>query len=608
MREQKKNKSLVLLVLVVFSGFFVYFLILTTNSYFTGVSEADAFKKEVRIEMVSITASDGAQINSFFLVSHENWEKTDHSVPLVIGCHGMGGGPLSHMKDLAYTLVKRGFAVLLPEDRGHEASDVPTTFGSKEPGDIIGLIDYIETEDKFNCVNVSNSGVIGTSLGGLMGMSTYIFESLGKGRLKAIAIGAGPVNVTRAIELYTKTPDALGDNPFLGNLTGFEGDKNPINYINATFPSNVLIRHGTADTTVDFNCSTDFMAILDPDGTRPDIEFHIKYGAGHEVAGNAETLRNAISWIENYTIHAYSASHTNVSDVEILYFDGFSTRHIKDFINNLQITSVLLIFIIPLSIYLIKPEIFKTKKDREIEGDLEENKDLNKNRPPTKEEQVKIIIGFVLLQVIALIISLFIVKDDIITELMIPAVFGMAYVIFLYHYKFPKQTQEWSKQSINPKVGGIFIISTIIAMTIYHIIPNLPLVEQSMLFFGVRVTWFFPYIIALITVAFMSNVFLIRYLLSGKDFRKTRILEPFLNGLLMLTSLVIFLYWDLDADLFGIPMAIIIIFGVFLVFLIMDIIGQISEMALKTMIIVPILLTLIIALVVLSNYEIFYFF
>jgi len=612
MDYHNKIKSVVLVFLTIFSGFFIFYLSLTLINYNNGVSEANAFKEEVAIEMVTITASDGAQINSFFMTSHENMEKTDHSVPLVVACHGMGGGPLSHLKNLAYTLVKRGFAVLLPEYRGHEASNVPTTFGSKEPSDIIGLINHIESEEKFNCVNISNSGVIGTSLGGLMGMSTYIFESLGRGRLKAIAIGAGPVNVTRAIELYTKTPDSLGDNPFLGNLTGLEGDKNPINYINSTFPSNVLIRHGTEDTTVDFNCSTDFMAILDPDGSRPDIEFHIKYGAGHEVAGNTETLKNAISWIENYTIHAYSGSHTNVTDVEIINFDGFSTRNVKNFINNLQITCFLLIFIIPLSLYLIKPELFETKKDREIEGEFKsmgvnENESINDREPPTKEEKIKVLIGFVLLQIIALVVSLFLVRDDILTELMIPAVLGMICVLVLYHYKFPKKTQEWCKQSFNPKVGAIFIISTIIAMSIYHIIPNLPFIEQSMLFFGVRVTWFFPYFVALITIAFMSNVFLVRYLLSGTDFRKTRILEPFLNGLLMLTSILIFLSWDLGADLFGIPLAIIIIFAVLVVFIVMDILGQIAELTMKTMVIVPILVSLITALVVLSNYDIFYF-
>ena len=603
MREQKKIRSLVLVCLVVFSGFFVYFLVLTVNNYVNGVSEANAFKEEVRIEMVSITASDGAQINSFFLVSHENWEKTDRSVPLVIGCHGMGGGPLSHMKNLAYTLVKRGFAVLLPEDRGHEASDVPTTFGSKEPGDIIGLIDHIENNDKFNCVNVSNSGVIGTSLGGLMGMSTYIFESLGKGRLKAIAIGAGPVNITRAVELFTETPDALGDTPFLGNLT----DKNPINYINATFPSNVLIRHGTADTTVDFNCSTDFMAILDPDGTRPDIEFHIKYGAGHEVAGNGETLINAISWVENYTIHAYSSSYTNVSDVEILNFDGFSTRHIKDFIINFQVTCVLLIFIIPLSVYIVKPKIFETKKDKEIENESIERDGLHERKPPKKQEKIKVVVIFLGIQGIALLITLFLVRDDIITELMIPAVLSMVFVLYLYHYKFPNKTREWCKQSFNPKVGGLFIISTVISMTIYHIVPNIPIIEESMLFYGVRITWMFPYIIVLITISFMTNVFLIRYLLSDLNFRKIRLLEPILNGLFMLVSVSISLYWNLDANLFGIPMALIVVIAVLIVFSVIDIIGQISEIALKTMVIVPIFVSLLVVLVVLSNYDIFYF-
>lgn len=614
MDYRSKIKGVVIISLISISGIFTFFLISAVNDYTNSAKGAEAFRKDVKIEMITIEVNDGASVNALFMCSHDNWQKSDRSVPFVVACHGLSSGPFQ-MLDAAYTFANRGFAVLIPEDRGHESSSETFTFGSKEPWDIISLMDYVEENEEYNCVDTYNSGIIGESLGGLMGMSTYIFESQGKQRLKAAALGAGPLNLTRAIEWYTSTPEALGETAFMGNLTGEIGDKNPINYVDETFPSNVLLRHGTEDKTVDFRCSQDFYRKINPNGDRIDVRLDIKEGAGHEVAGNKETLKHMVSWIENYTIHANKASFTEVKEVNILRFKDFSSSDAFSFISNLQFACVLLIFLIPLSIYLIKPEIYETKRDKEIQVILQSDAEQKAFRKPPRSEKLMVLGGFIGIQVIVSLVAFFLIQEDVLTEVLLPAVFSMAYVLYLYYKKFPEDVKEWCKQSFNPKAGSIFIISALVSMTIYHLIPNIPLLEQSMLFFGVRVIWLFPYVIAMFTLSFMSNVFLSRYLLSGAKFSKIRLIEPFLNGLLVLSSVLIMLFWNLNGVINipqfgndGLPLVIIIAFLLAFIYILMDFIAQITELTFKTMVIIPIMLSLIAALLSLSNYDIFYFF
>ncbi|MCP4760214.1 MAG: prolyl oligopeptidase family serine peptidase [archaeon] len=602
MDYRENSKKIVIILLIICSSGFIYSSINSFLNYNLAVENAEDLKNRIKIEMITITAPDGVDINAYLFVNNTNWEKTDSSVPMIICCHGMNGNPLV-LKNLGYTLALRGYAALLPEYRGHQSNSAGLTFGSKEPWDIIGLMDYIETQDKFAFINNTNQAIIGTSLGGFMATSTYVFESLGKNRLRALVSLAGPLNVSRAIEFYTTTPHALGDSPFLGNLTGNSDDKNIINYINSTFPTNVLIRHGTNDTIVDFQCSVDFMNILNSTGLRTDIKYDVIDNAGHEVAGNRTSLKHAIAWVEKFIIF----NDTNFEHVKFVE-SNFDTSYMGNFIYYLKIACYFLIFIIPFVIYLIKPQIFETKRDEEIE-EIENVDELKeKNKLLTMKEIRNIVLIFFGLVFLAGIIALLFLRSDIVKELMLAAIFTSSYVLYLYYKKFPNNIKEWCKNSINPKISLIWIFSIVFSMGLYHIIPNTPLIQELTLSFGFRITWFTPFFIILIVISNISNMMFVRYLLSGRKFTKIRLIGPIFNGLLMLMTIFVFLFWDLNANLFGLPLAVLIALGLFLVYIIIDYLAQMGEILGKSVFISPIIVSLIISLLIFSNNDIFFFF
>jgi uncharacterized protein len=596
---KNKIKPLIIIFLCVFSGLFIYFLTSSIGEYQNQVEEADKFKQKVKTEMITITAPDGVKINAYFMISHENWAKNDHSVPFVIGCHGMSNNPFQ-LTNLAYTLVKRGYAVLLPEARGHGSNSGTTYFGGKEPWDIISLMDYIEQNEIFSSVNISASGIIGTSLGGLYATSTYVFESLGKGRLNALVSLAGPINVTRAVELYTSTPDALGNTNFLNNLTG-TNDKNPITYINSTFPKNVALWHGTTDNTVDFRCSSEFFAIMNETGTRSDIEFQIFEGAGHEISGNSNAYRYAIAWVEKYIL----LNNTQPNDV-IIYDGTLGSGHAQQFWNHLQTSCLLLIPILVFIVYLVKPSLFLTLTDEEM-------KDLalkhgNNSSPPSKEDKRNIFLIFLGIQFTAGLTGLYIVNDDILTELMIPAVMNTIFVGYLYKFKFTEELRIWCKQSLNWKVSLTWIAAIIISFSIYFAVPSMTTVKENTLTFGVRYMWFIPYVIVMLGLLFITTIFLARYFVSNNEIKKIRKTGPMISGVLVMLTALLFLFWNLSANLFGIPLGTLIVLGVFVLLPIADLFFQLLEKTAKSIIIGPLMIGLLVGLFVFSNYGIFFFF
>ena len=255
---------------------FILNLFSSINAFYSGKTQVNNLQKEYYIKILRVKASDNVELKSLVCVNKSLMDEEDRSVPLVVVCHGMNGDFWSS-KDLIFTFANAGFMVIAPEFRGHKSNAAPSTFGNLEPYDIISWLNY--AEDNLEYVNSSDAGVLGHSMGGMFAAGAYIFESMGRGRFKALVDLSGAVNSTRAIENFISDPSILGNFQFTENMS----QKNPINYINATFPRNVLIIHGTSDNIVNIQCSYDFYNALNPSGTRNDVKFYILKGAPHDI-------------------------------------------------------------------------------------------------------------------------------------------------------------------------------------------------------------------------------------------------------------------------------------------------------------------------------------
>ena len=285
----------------------------------------------IRIEIIRLTAPDGVKVKAYFIAQPDKWNADSATTSLIVLNHGQNGNPWNEM-GVAYALAQRGFAVLLPEYRGHGTNNAPATYGNKEPWDVLGFLDLLEGDSQFDFINISNSGIHGGSMGGYMSTSAFIYETAGKGRFKALSEIAGPLNLSRGIDF--QSPDGfafLGTIPFNQNLTG----KDPIKYIakNPALYKNILIQHGDQDETVDYRCAVDFYRVLDPTQTRDDVIFTIFVGMGHGITKNIDALTNMTIWMEYHLRgNVYTAAEI---EFEMLNF-GFLRDPVQKFYESLQ--------------------------------------------------------------------------------------------------------------------------------------------------------------------------------------------------------------------------------------------------------------------------------
>ena len=225
--------------------------------------------------------------------------------------------------------------------------------GYWKPLDIIQWLNYLQNDSQFSALNTSNSGIVGISMGGLYSLNTYILESLGQGRIKACVDISGPTNLTREIAYLTNNPTALGD----VSLTEELAEKNPINQVNSTFPKNLLIMHGTDDPIVDYRCSEDLNATINPYNNRTDMEFIPFPGLGHTLGGNETCIQKTVAWIDYYVSHSITNkdNFTSITPVQQgLYDSGPANNGQSDLFKTVLYFCV----IIPLFLYTIKPKLF----------------------------------------------------------------------------------------------------------------------------------------------------------------------------------------------------------------------------------------------------------
>jgi dienelactone hydrolase len=598
MPTQKWTKVLVLLFLSISIIGIAYYAPQILNYYNQRSQNVLDVQDEVNISIIRTTAIDGVPLKALLYVTPENAAKTDQSVPLIIGCHGMSGD-FWVSSDLFFTLAKLGYAVISPEFRGHGSNPAPTTLGDIEPSDVIQFLDYAEEELQF--VNVSASGAFGVSMGALYALTAYIDESLDRNRMKGIVIYSGPSNITRELDAYTQTPEILGSLGFVNNIEG----KNPIHDCNDTFPKNVLFAHGMLDNIVAYQCSVDLNNTLDPHGTRDDVVFYSYPVGDHGVGGSEFLTKQAIVWFDKYVRGIITDP-----DGIVLEYLPFSNGDNRDFQMNLLAVCCFLIVVVNSIIYFIKPSLYDSKwinarKDvrEKPESPLSQvNSVITKGNGVSRRfwgNKLQVLGVYILIQFLSGVIAVTI-QSYIVTELMVAGITSLVFVYYVYKNAEERvriQIATW----VNLKTAIIWIVTITGCLMIWLLFTNIPTVEDSLLLTGARIAWWPPYFISCITIQMVSTILFARYLLVKKtdtirNFQKhPRVLEMFVVGVITFVSLMLFWFWGwfgffkwdmINLQIFIIPVVAGAIAAVFLVF---DLLSQLLEKSGKTVVLAPLI-------------------
>ncbi len=611
MLSAKQTRLLVGIVVIASLAASTIYIVKFAQGYAIAADNIQTARDDLHLEILRSRAADGTPLKALVVATKETWERTDRAAPVVVVCHGMSAS-LYQNSGVQYTLAKAGYVTISPEFRGHTSNPAPTTLGSLEPWDILTLCNALEKSAQ--CVNGSKGAIYGESMGGLYATLAYIFDSPaqgGRGRFQALVSLSGPLNVSREIDFITNKPSALGDLPFTGNLTA----KNPVTYVNETSLSNVLLFHGTADGTVDYQCSVDFVDKLDPlertnpAASRPDVQFISVEGADHGLP--SKYTRTAIAWIDQKVFDL----DTQAEDVTLLNAP-YSASPATDVQEDLLIAAILLVLVFAGVTYLAKPVWFTPKP---LDANTRETKTIERlwAGPKWLEDHrlVKISSLFIGLQFLAGVVMYFI-PGYIVNELAVCA--GVTVIIAVLVLKWTKPDGfSLSIRAINPKGAVVWVLAITGGLLVYFLLPAVPSLEDSTLAVGPRITWWVPFLTSVLTILLLGIIFIVRSILPADASRfqlRTRFLESGLVGLLFGVSTLLFLFWNWDAVLyapflndlrFAVVPLVALVFGIG--FFVFDLIVQVTEPLTKSSVPAAVACGLVVAIVVGASGLIFFY-
>src|SRR6056297_2248237 len=357
MKYEKKIRFIAATLFLLFSTLTVIYAVNAHSGFKATKESIERVKNEegVEVSLLRFKARDGTPLKALYYIDSNLKVREDHSVPLIVLCHGMSSDYFM-FGSFAYTMAKEhGFAVVSIEARGHGSNPAPSTLGYKEGKDIVDLLDYLDKDVK--AINTSKSGVFGHSMGGLYAMNGYIEESLGKGRLKGLVEGSGPLNITREAYFLTNNPFVVGENSLLDNLA----QKNPVNRANQTFPQNMILWHGTEDGTVDYQCVIDFLNVIDseklenpedPQAGRSDVEFYSIEGAPHNLPDNFTKF--AIMHFNNLLL----GENLTLDEVQE-YSNPIRFKPAKNAYGHVLYAAIFMMVVVPSAVLAVRPRYFR---------------------------------------------------------------------------------------------------------------------------------------------------------------------------------------------------------------------------------------------------------
>jgi cephalosporin-C deacetylase-like acetyl esterase len=410
--------------------------------------------EDIDIESISIEMRDGVLIKGLIYVDKNLKENDTNSIPIILLLHGINGRK-EHKKNIVFQYVKLGFAVISIEQRGHGESGSPSGFLSKEPYDMVQVIDYIESN--YHYANTTHIGLLGYSYGGGIGA---IYQAIDD-RIKVVVL-YHPLTSLDSLTEKVPLQNLIGSTT---QVTNIDDIQDAFDVANETNTKNLLLIQGLSDIIIPPQITQDFYKLLN--GTnREDIFLINRTGLTH--SGNEEdttSIKYGITWFE----HFYHNPIINISDLdnEITSLTLFNFNYPDNNISeNLIIASSILLFI-GLSSIVIKSKILPHWNNLPIKKDKDESRE-------GKEKYKKMMIyrtsGYLGAALISGIVFSIFNRSLLYGYFIFYPILTIIIMAFFPSELHTNWKLEWKNSINNNTITSIYSLSIIIIPTVYFIL------------------------------------------------------------------------------------------------------------------------------------------
>jgi dienelactone hydrolase len=457
-------------------------LLILLNSIFLVLSYSFALSYNIEIshkyksENISkgsftVMMRDGALISGVYYVPPEKRSYNNNSVPTILLLNGIN----SRKEDnfiVAYQFLKKGYAVFSVEQRGHGESFGLSGFLSKEPFDMIEVINFIQEE--YNFVNYSHISVIGFSYGGGIGT---ILQAIDERIYSSVLF----YPLTSLEGLFERLPfqNLVGKTFVIDDLNTI---KDAFYYANASNSHNILLIQGLDDTLILPEKTQVFFEYVNG-SQKEDIQLKFRPNMGHQF--DDKSLKYAIAWINSF----YIDNTINISnlDAEIesisLVQPNLSDPYLSEIF--LIISSILLF--LSIEIYLFNSKIIPKWKERPF---LPEGKKIEKDLMRYKKMIIKrTMVYFIPLFLIGPIFSFF-NRSLIYGYFLAYPIITSLILLFLpseLHKNWKIEWDRWKKYSSKPFIYSLIgiLLATLFFLIFFNINalimskPIIPIINSS---------------------------------------------------------------------------------------------------------------------------------
>ena len=318
--------------------------------------------ENIDVDSISVKMRDGIDIKGLIYVDKDLKENNTNSIPTILLLHGINGRK-EHKLNIIFQFVKFGYAVVSVEQRGHGESGGPSGFLSKEPYDMVEVIDYINA--KYQYANTSHMGLLGFSYGGGIGAILQAIEN----RIYATVLYHPLASLESLI-------DRIPIQNLIGTttaITDIDDIQDALDIANETNTENLLLIQGLSDKIILPKETNDFYNHVNGIN-RTDIELKERPGLGH--VGNEKdmtSLKYAITWFEHF-YHNQTINITNL-DNEITTYSLFNYNYPNNHVSeNLIIASAIILFL-GLSSLIVKLRILPFWDQLPIKKDVDNSRE-----------------------------------------------------------------------------------------------------------------------------------------------------------------------------------------------------------------------------------------
>lgn len=410
--------------------------------------------ENIDVESISLEMRDGIVIKGLIYIDKNLKENVTNSIPTILLLHGINGRK-EHKTGIIYQYVKLGYAVISVEQRGHGESGSPSGFLSKEPDDMIELIDYIGANYQY--ANTTHMGLLGYSYGGGIGAILQALED----RIHAVVLYHPLADLG---SLTTRIPlrYLIGSTIAVPNIDNIQDGYELANENNT---QNLLLLQGLADNVITPADTENFYEKINP-ANRTDIVLKERPNLNHE--GNEKditSLKMAIVWFE----HFYEKQTINITNLEneinsISLFDyAFPSNMISE---DLVIISAIILFM-GLSSLVVKFRILPYWDKLPMKKDVDNSRE-------GKERYKKMIIyrttGYMGALLITGIIFFLFNQSFLYGYFIFFPLISIPIMLFIPSELHSNWKEEWRNWIKNDLISFLYSLSIVIVPTVYFLL------------------------------------------------------------------------------------------------------------------------------------------